>query len=172
MSEEGVMACQECGKRRATVHLTAFVDGKPVQTHLCEECYGEKEGMPPLSQSKLFAQIVSAIAPDLRKMGTTQCPRCGITYLEFRQALRLGCPRDYEVFEESLDMLLERIHGADRHVGKIPSGSAQKKTRPLRLEAARRELEEVVQMEDFEKAAQVRDLIKELERYSAGNDEE
>ena len=172
MSDEESKMCQECGKEAATVHLTDFVDGKPVKVDLCEECYGKKEGLPPLPQSKIFAQIINAIAPDVQKMGTKACPECGITYLEFRRALRLGCPQDYEAFEEALDDLLERMHGANRHVGKIPAGLAQKQTRQLRLQALRRELEEVVSAEDYERAALLRDLIRGLEQDSAGIDEQ
>jgi len=181
MSDEERRACQECGKEPATVHLTEFIDGKPVKIGLCEECYGKKEGLLPLPQSKIFAQIINAIAPDLQKMGAKACPECGITYLEFRRALRLGCPKDYEAFGEALDDLLERIHGANRHVGKIPVGLAQnkipvglaqKQTRELRLQALRRELEQVVGAEDYERAAQLRDLIRGLEQDNAGSDEQ
>ena len=170
MSADDVPMCQECGKQRATVHFTDFVDGSPVKIDLCEQCYGEKAGVPPLPQSKIFAQIISAFAPDLKKMGGKACPECGLTYLEFRRSLRLGCPKDYEVFEEALDELVEHIHGANRHVGKIPAGLAQNKTRQLRLEALRRELEKVVSAEDFERAAQVRDLIRKMEQGNAGTD--
>ncbi|GAG52663.1 unnamed protein product, partial [marine sediment metagenome] len=129
--EDEKVMCQECGKQKATIHLTDFVDGEPVQTHLCEECYGSKKGMPSLLQSKLFAQFISVIAPDVQKMTDEQCPKCGMGYLEFRQSLRLGCPEDYEVFEEPLRELLVRIHGAEQHVGKIPVGTAQRGARKL-----------------------------------------
>lgn len=172
MSDDEEIICEGCGDHRATVHLTQFIDGEWVPVHLCEECYSKKEGEPQLTHSKLLAQIVGAIAPDLQKMAKVQCSCCGMTYLEFRQALRFGCPDDYQEFAESLGDLLQRIHGADRHVGKIPTGSAQKKTRQLRLDALQTELQELVSNEDFERAAQVRDTIKQLEQDSAGSDKE
>ncbi len=161
--QEGMM-CQECGERRATVHVTDFVDGKPVQTHLCEVCSSKKSGPSLLS----FAQLFGVIEPELRKLSAMRCPHCGMSYLEFRQTFRFGCPGDYEAFEAPLDDLLERIHGANRHVGKVPTGAAQKGTRQLRLAVLRRKLKDVVDREDFERAAQVRDQIRSLEREGAG----
>lgn len=170
--EDEQIACQECSKQKATIHLTDFVDGKPVQMHLCEECYAAQKGLPPLSQSKLFAQLISAIAPDLQKVTDEECPNCGISYMEFRQTLRMGCPEDYEVFEEPLQELLLRLHGAEQHVGKIPVGRAQKGTRQVRLDALQRELTEVVSREDFEEAARIRDEVKKLEKNGVASAEE
>ena len=48
------------------------------------------------------------------------CPACGIKYMEFRSEGRLGCPHDYQVFRTGLEPLLNKIHRADRHVGKRP----------------------------------------------------
>ena len=48
------------------------------------------------------------------------CPVCQITFLEFRNSGRLGCPYDYEVFRDELMPLLENIHDETRHSGKVP----------------------------------------------------
>ena len=49
------------------------------------------------------------------------CPKCGITFREFRTQGQLGCRHDYEVFAEHLGPLIERAHGgATRHTGKRP----------------------------------------------------
>ena len=169
--QEGKL-CEECGKNKATIHLTDFVDGTPVKTNLCEECYSKKAGVPPLSSSQLLQTLLGAMAPELQKMARQTCPFCGISYLEFRQNYRLGCQKDYEVFQEPLDELLKQIHGADRHIGKIPAGAAQEGALAIRMEVTQRELEEAVKKEDFEKAARLRDEIKKLERKGAGTTEE
>jgi hypothetical protein len=44
-----------------------------------------------------------------------------MTLRDFRQRGRLGCPKDYEIFGAQLRDLLERIHGAARHVGRSPN---------------------------------------------------
>ena len=176
-NEPEEMMCQECGKKRATIHLTDFRDGQPVQKHLCEECYGKKEGVPTLTSTQLLAALAAAVVPELQKMAGRECPACGTNLLEFQRSLalgspRLGCPKDYEVFQDSLDELLRQMHGANRHVGKVPVGAAQKCAPEVPLEVLRRELEEAVRKENFERAARLRDQIKNWEQTDAGRSEE
>lgn len=42
MSEEGV-TCASCGEKPATLRVTTFMDGQPVQQQLCDECYRKTE---------------------------------------------------------------------------------------------------------------------------------
>ncbi len=47
--------CEECGKNRATVHLTDVVEGRPTPHHYCQQCYRApsrapaRAGRPPSS---------------------------------------------------------------------------------------------------------------------------
>jgi len=155
--------CEECGKRPATVHLTDFVEGQAVLRHLCEQCYAEKEGGVVLPPSAVLAQLVAAVAPELREMATQQCPACGIRYLEFRESMRLGCPNDYEAFQKALEPLLESIHGATQHAGKVPPQADDAAATQGRIRSLQRRQEKAVAAEDYELAAELRDRIKELE---------
>ena len=166
-SENERTPCQQCGQRPATIQFTDLSTGRPVKRHLCEACYDKQEDTPPISATKILSQLIGAVAPELHKLATLQCPQCGINYLEFRQSLQLGCARDYEVFGEALDDLLERVQGAKRHVGRGPAGAAQRNARGPRLAALRREMNEAVSNEDYERAATVRDEIAKLERGDA-----
>ncbi len=166
-SEQESAKCQQCGQRPATIQFTDLSTGHPVKRHLCEGCYDEQEGTPPISESKILAKLIGAVAPELQKLVTRQCPQCGINYLEFRHSLQLGCARDYEVFGSALDDLLQRMQGANRHVGRGPAGAAQRNARRPRLAALKRQMDEAVSNEDYERAAIVRDDIKKLEREDA-----
>jgi protein arginine kinase activator len=92
------------------------------------------------------------------------CDVCKITFGEFRQKGLLGCPHDYDAFERALLPLLHRAQdGTTQHVGKVPhrAGSSQKKQNAiLRL---RGQLKDAVASEDYERAAALRDQIKQLE---------
>jgi protein arginine kinase activator len=60
--------------------------------------------------------------------------------------------------------LLRRLHGSTQHTGKVylpPNPSVAQ--REERLAGLRRKLSKAVESEDFERAAQIRDLIKSLE---------
>ena len=158
--------CEECGKRPATWHLTDFVDGQPEQHDLCNRCYMRKHGTSVLPSHLALAQLLAALAPELTDMANRRCPVCGISYLEFRQTMRLGCPNDYEVFETALEQLLERIHGAAGHCGKVPSQAGKAASIRSRLRLLRRRQKKAVAVQNYELAAQLRDRISQLQENS------
>lgn len=161
------MMCDVCGKREATVHLTEIVNDKMTKLHLCEECAKEKgaEMEEHFGLSDLLAGLADLGAPaETSIIEKVKCPSCGFTYQDFKKVGRLGCGDCYEAFKKQLGPLLKRIHGADRHVGKIPVtvGKTIKDTRTL--QELKMQMEKAIQAEEFEEAARLRDKIKELEK--------
>src|SRR5215475_3496355 len=158
------MKCQFCSNP-ATVHLTKIVNKAKSEVHLCAAC-AEKQQLPVAELSlsailqSLIGQHVSSVTEELARLN---CPTCGIKYMEFRADGRLGCPADYEVFRAGLVPILQRIHRATRHAGKVP------RRRPaVRLDDGtadlldlRQQLRRAVGDEDYERAAALRDLIRQ-----------
>jgi len=103
-----------------------------------------------------------------KDIGTT-CEHCGITWAEFRQHGLFGCEHDYDLFEKDLSPLLQRAHeGATHHTGKVPTRAGSttgvpKKRKSIDLTKLKKELQRAVENEDYERAAQLRDAIKEAE---------
>ncbi len=167
------MKCDNCNKA-ATVHLTEICNGKKIEKHLCEQCAAQSEGVPALVKghqpiNELLTQFVMAHS-GLQKEMNVSCEHCGITWAEFRQQGLFGCEHDYEAFEKDLTPLLQRAHeGATHHVGKVPTraGAAGAAARPKKkmvdLNKLRRELAKAVELEDYERAAKLRDQIREAE---------
>ena len=165
------MTCDICGKREATVHLTEIVNDKVTKLHLCEECAKEKgaEMEEHFGLSDLLAGLADLganIEPEIAD--AVKCNTCGFTYRDFKKMGRLGCSECYEAFKKQLAPLLKRIHGADRHVGKVPLmiGKTVKDTRSL--QDLKMKMEKAIQVEDFEEAARLRDQIRELEKKNKG----
>jgi protein arginine kinase activator len=155
------MKCQLCAEP-ATVHLTDIVEGKKRVTHLCHKCAEAQElvkkeelNLPAILQT-LIGQHLGQHTDQLARLA---CPQCGIKYMEFRAQGRLGCPHDYAVFRAGLEPLLRRIHRANRHVGKSPRRQVDQARHAEFLELRRR-LQEAVQSEAYEEAAQLRDLLR------------
>lgn len=157
--------CDKCDKP-ASVYLTEIIDGQKIQKHLCEDC-AAGEGITvktniPISQLLEEFVLQSAGGPQLAEL---KCDVCGMTFKEFRQRGLLGCPHDYEVFARPLEGLLHRAQeGASQHIGKTPAvagGDVARQTSILRL---RSELQGAVEAEDYERAAALRDQIKEWEK--------
>jgi protein arginine kinase activator len=165
------MKCQKCD-RAATFHITDLIDGEPSELHLCEECataflqpsQQEAQEMMP-AMAGLLAQhlAVGETADELARLDQRACPVCGITFLQFRKQGRLGCPHDYVFFEKELEPLLVSIHDQTRHMGKVPKRcphGADQQTQLIRL---RREMKEAVAGEEYERASDLRDQIRDIE---------
>lgn len=157
------MKCQSC-PHPATVHITTIEkDGQKKVVHLCQACAEEQKlvkqqdlNLPAILQA-LIGQHVGPLSDELARL---TCPECGIKFMEFRQEGRLGCPHDYEVFRQGLEPLLQRIHRAERHVGKSPRRGPEA-AELAELIALRRRLREAVEAEAYEEAAQIRDLLRQ-----------
>ena len=67
-------------------------------------------------------------------------------------------------YEVQLRGLLRRIHGSSQHAGKLYMSEQTDLTDRLgRLSSMRRRLRRAIETEDFETAAELRDLIHDLE---------
>jgi protein arginine kinase activator len=161
------MLCQACEKKPATVHFTEIKGADKTALHLCEDCAGQKgltHGtlVPPLLATLVEGMQAAARGPEMK------CPKCGISFEEFRAKGRLGCPHDYEAFASELEPLVEKIHGAKRHAGRVPEGAPAPTGRRDRLVSLRRELAQAVRDEKYEDAARLRDEIRQAEEKARG----
>ena len=156
--------CDKCGKT-ATIHLTEIIDGEKIEKHLCQDCASTdgitiKAGVPI---GQLLEDFVLQ-SGGIDETSDLECEVCGMRFSEFRDGGLLGCPNDYDVFEESLAKLLERAQeGAVQHIGKVPYGADDVQKRQTAILRLRSELKAAINSEDYERAASLRDQIKELE---------
>lgn len=158
------MFCQRCKKQQATIHLTEILNNEKRERHLCEDCARE-EGVAIKTQVSLqdiLSGMLEAHESAGREAGLS-CPDCGLTYAEFRNQGRLGCPNDYEAFAEPLHEVLEKVHGGTEHLGKIPRRAGADSVVQRELMQMRRQLQEAIETEKYEEAARLRDLIKAKE---------
>lgn len=166
------MKCDNC-KNPATVHLTEIRNGKKIEKHLCEQCAASMEGVEIKSHTpinELLTNFVLAHSGQLAREQTATCEICGMSWAEFRQKGLLGCEHDYTLFEKDLTPLLARAHdSATHHVGKVPTrrgGTGVPAKRQIDLARLRKDLQRAVEDEDYEKAAKLRDQIREAESAS------
>ncbi|MBM7555119.1 UvrB/UvrC motif-containing protein [Thalassobacillus pellis] len=171
------MECQECHQRPATVHLTKVINGDKTEVHVCEQCAKEKgyaentfslndllSGLFNFDQPSSFggekAQSSATEAPK-----QLQCPKCGLTYQEFTRIGKFGCTQCYQTFDERLNPIFRRVHsGNTTHDGKIPKRVGGNLHLQRQISEKKQELHQLIEKEEFEKAADVRDHIRELEK--------
>lgn len=125
--------CHSCQSNDAHVHVidvngpgTAATGYQCDERDFCDECAARMD--LPSVPTKQLSEIWKLLESAKRRHDDAgvACPHCGMTLAEFRSKGRLGCPHDYEVFREHLDPLLERIHNACAHVGRVPGGEIER----------------------------------------------
>ena len=169
------MMCDDCGSGKAVIHLTQIVNDEMKSLHLCEKCAqakgletgGSVESSPLSDFLAQMGEGESASVPAMVQKDV--CSFCQLTFSQFRESGRLGCPHCYPSFESHLRSLLRRIHGSTQHVGKVylpPDPSQSDLDR--RLQTLRKKLQRAVSNEDFERAAELRDEIRAMEPAGGG----
>lgn len=169
------MECQECQQRPATLHLTQLINGNKTEMHVCEVCAKENGYMTYPEEvyslhnllSGLFnfdtAKLESSHENTFKQMEELKCPKCEMTFSDFKRVGKFGCATCYETFAEKLDPILRRVHaGNTKHFGKIPKRKGGDMHTKKQLEIHKAELKHLIEAEAFEEAAHVRDKINEL----------
>ncbi len=183
------MLCERCKERPATFFLTRIVNGEKTELHLCQQCAAETGQLgivmePQFTFTNFLAGLLNnelGFAPAKQTPSAPQCRNCGLTYDDFRQVGQFACSHCYEEFEPYLEGLFRRVQGGTEHVGKAPrrAAAAAGKTgaKPTaaappaptptpqeRLERLRQELAAAISREEYERAAELRDEIRKLEK--------
>lgn len=170
------MLCQDCGKRPATLHFTKIVNGEKSEFHFCEACARERgEMIPGTANGFSIHSLLSGLLdfePPGGGAGTAahplRCETCGLTYSQFSKVGRFGCSDCYRYFGDRLDPLFRRVHGTATHAGKIPKRRGGQLRVKRDIDQLKRQLQMLVEREEFERAAQLRDRIRELEKKMSG----
>ena len=173
------MICQNCNKNEATIHVTdvfPITEERPQaavnEQHLCEICAQTKDlphaQAPGMAVQANVWKLLQITAEQKRRREELKCKGCGMSVDEFRSKGRLGCAECYEVFRGPIAELLERVHGAMQHIGRVPGLSDDDLERMQRLSELRRELDAAVREEAYESAAGIRDEIDTLEVSEPG----
>jgi protein arginine kinase activator len=175
--------CQECHEQPATLHFTKIINGTKTEKHLCEHCARDSGEFVDNTNSFSIHQLLSgllnidqAITPTKAAyMSTpeTACSRCGLTYATFSKTGRFGCSNCYEVFETKLDPLLKKVHsGNTTHTGKIPKRIGKHLLYRKEIQNLKNEMQHHIEKEEFEKAAELRDKVRMIEKRFSNNGEE
>ncbi|WP_352419800.1 UvrB/UvrC motif-containing protein [Proteiniborus sp.] len=163
------MLCEECGKNQATVHMKKIINNHVTEFHLCEECAKKNNSFSfdkQFSIQNILAGLIDSSYDSpvkIEHIKATTCDNCGLTYGKFRQIGKFGCSHCYDSFREKLVPLFKKIHGHDSHVGKIPKKAGKSVSTRKIIDKLKTELELAVNKEEFEKAAQIRDEIRNLQ---------
>lgn len=177
------MLCQKCNQNEATVHFRQNINGDVKEIHLCPQCAAELgydsvfsgiEDFSPFGAMDMGIQnflgsLFSQELPQLNNpTAARKCSFCGTTFEEFAQTAMAGCANCYHEFLSDMLPYIQRIHGKTRHVGKIPATAGKELRQQRELTSLKKQLNDAVAAQEYEKAAEFRDKIKEIERKAQG----
>lgn len=147
------MKCEHCGKNEVTFLYRSSVNGHVTEKHLCAGCaekLGYTQKLAAHSQ-RMMRSFEDFFTPFPSLLGR------GMRMLEdpfddfFADMPALGAPAEPEAPQKSQDTLL--------------NGEEQDRiSKTRRLNALRLEMQKAVQEENFERAAELRDQIRSMER--------
>ena len=91
------------------------------------------------------------------------CPKCGCTLKEIIKTERLGCEGCYTHFKNPLRGVIRSVQGnALKHVGKVPKKWKERQDAKHTVEKLESKLHDAIKEEDYEKASQIRDILKDF----------
>lgn len=175
------MICNACKQKDATVHITRILNGKKEELYLCEDCAKNAEGLninmnlqPEINLGSpfTFQSILSGIMDYINKSSTNSleesseliCEKCGTSFSEFKKKGLVGCNECYRNFANTLNPIIRRLQGNVEHVGKIPKSSGKDIMKKKTILCLKENLQKAIAMEEYEKAAEIRDRIREIQK--------
>lgn len=178
------MLCDKCHKREAKIYCTEIINGIKKEQYLCEQCAAEyasfqmngdsvKKDLPEGSLlSSLLEKGYKNQEEKMDGVSMLTCEGCGMRYNEFLKNGRFGCPKCYSTFGKVFDKSLKQIQGSDSHHGKIPKGFVTEADKVLDnisdLDKLTLKLQYAVEKEEFEEAARLRDIIRDMRSKKEG----
>lgn len=167
--------CMHCNQNPATIKIVKIINGKITDITLCDKCARK---LSPLQkkmfehQEKLKEVLQNLISDAAEKQTSAEesaieediaaCNVCGFKFESYHKSAFLGCPRCYESFEKYIVPKLRRIHGSTIHCGKVPPRHRARLEYLRTINQLQKELSKAIEEENYEKAAQIRDQLREV----------
>lgn len=166
------MLCEKCKKNTATVCVTTIINGDKTVKNLCPAC-AEQEGHLNMgfdfdhdfSWQNLWPKVFSLGQSDMmQRLDDLVCSQCHLSLQDFTKQGRLGCSHCYTDFARQLEPIIKQMHVGEQHTGKMPKRLSGVKGIQREIDGLKGQLQQAIQVENFELAAKLRDEIKGLQQ--------
>lgn len=170
-----IMNCERCGKNEANVHIVKIVNGIKQDMNICDKCVVESgelnfSGTMVMPGNLLFQNVLSGIMNYINQPNESSskvkyvCPICGTTYDDFKNSGLLGCSECYKYFNSAIIPVIKRVQGNLENIGKVPKRSGKGMMEKRNLKLLKEELQRAIEVEEYEKAAEIRDNIRGIQK--------
>ncbi len=156
------MLCENCKVNNATTHIKKTVNGVTNEYFLCPEC-AAKLGFNNFNFFKLDNFWNDFLGEPVIK-SLKRCETCNSSFEDIVNNGKMGCADCYSIFKDEILPTIKKIHGKTIHTGATPSYTIEEEKEDNKIEALENKLQEAIKNEEFEKAAEIRDELKELRK--------
>lgn len=167
------MLCERCNKREAILNLSKIINGESTSLWLCEICV-EKYGHEMFSDdsdskedSVSFNKVLSILFEGegkKNKKSKIECGNCGRRLIELEKGKLLGCEECYKTFTSDINKIVQKENLFNEHRGEVPNRLGEEIRIKREIANLEKEMDIAVAIEAYEKAAKLRDEIKELKK--------
>lgn len=165
------MKCESCNAREATIHITKGSGLDKAEKYLCEECANasfESDFSYPddsFNIHQLLKSLSQQQSMQHKQKTQKECGTCGSTIETIVKNGKFGCPDCYTTFDSKVPEIIMRVQAHQtEHTGKVPKKSRSQIKVKKQIETLKNKLSELIESQEFEEAAVVRDEIRELEK--------
>ena len=157
------MKCEKCNEREASFHYSSNINGEKTEKHLCSECAREEGfgGALDYRPMNMFDDMFGGFFDDFfapHRSFPSAFDRFG---MPMRSIMAPALPRVHVVIDEPKTAAERNLSEAEKN---IPSDAGADVKSRREISALKHQLKEAVKAEDFEKAIELRDKLKELEK--------
>ena len=167
--------CERCGKNEANVYITKIINGIKQDMNICDKCAAESgelnfSGTMVMPGNLTFQNVLSGIMNYINQPIQNSsrdeyvCAACGATYDDFSGSGLLGCSECYKHFRLVITPVIKRVQGNLENIGKVPQKAGKGLIEKRKLQLLKEELQNAIEVEEYERAAEIRDIIREIQK--------
>lgn len=160
------MLCDSCHQREATVHLTQIINGYRTEKHLCEQCADTLNEDSPINFGNIHQFFHNDVNSILKAFSGEMSP------FQLTGSLSGLINREFEpeeTFENTEEMPSRiRVNLTDPEVSQMHNLKSNEKS--MKLMELHRKMNQMIDSENYEEAAKIRDQIHQLEKIGADTD--
>lgn len=148
------MKCEKCNEREATFFYSCNINGEKSSRSLCAHCAGE-EGFGEAMNFRAF-DAFEGLFSDFFAPARRILPSFGLFGGHEGRIMAPSLPR--------IEIVLDRPEAAEESESRIPADAGSEIKLRREIAELKYKLGEAVEAEDFEKAIELRDRLRELEK--------
>ena len=159
------MKCEKCNEKEATFYYSCSINGEKTEKHLCADCakaegFGEMFDERPMAA---FDAMFDGFFDDFFAPRRSLLSAFDVFDMPLRRMMSPTLPRIHVVIGEP-QTNADTPRQQSEAEAKIPEEAGAEVKSRREISMLKHQLREVVRTEDFERAIELRDKLKELEK--------